>query len=1438
MAEEVLQAVVRAELDPYLTALRQIESNTRAIMSRVEGDFQRVDRSTQAATRSTGLFAGAVRGLAPILGGLGAARVAQELGQLASASVQASVSMQALQRGFVAAAGGAQAGGQALAFVRAEADRIGVAFGDSAAAFRGFLAATRDTALEGQGAQRIFSQLSETARNLGLSNADLAGTFRTYQQILSRTTVQTEEMNQLTERIPGVFRLAADALGITQQKFRDFLEQGRVLSEDFIPKLTNRIEREFVTSLKDAKDITNAFQIAIAQAGNAFPRLLAALGDIITRNPAVVQTIQDLTATLNALTQMVIRSGGAVSGFIAQVATQAQLTMDVVRQVAGAFSADKPIDQLNKVNAEIADTEKRLENLKKYQGALGFVGEITQGISNALIGPKFTQENIGNPFSPEGVQAVEAQLQALRERRRLISETLMSFKLADEAPTITPFRDPTVRQRETFNRQIEELKSFDPNKIVKLRQEIALLQRALAGEGGALTGDRRLAMSQRLKAAHEELQTILAGGKGAVAEVKKQQDDLEEAFKRMTGLRFPTEIDRDIAALSQRLKTAQVPAEIVAINDALLRLQQEKDALTTLVPDIGPLRDIQDLRQEIERTQAVLANPAQFNLDASMIPPLQQHLSDLQDRYAELTQTLEQRINTQSLDAFGDAMGSLADDIREGMQAARSFAEQQASLALSMAETPEAIARIYSQLLVHMKQAGATLDELAQKGAEGAQRISEAYNRERDQIISAQEDQAEGELRLATIRDNSLAGRQQAFDAYIARLRDLGTEETRIQDLIQDETQRRLEEEARAFQDFSQEVQNLLGDTIFDVLSGKITSAEDAMESFRDTAFRVLADLGSQKLTEGLIAGLEKLATFFRGGGTIPEGQTGLPQQTIIPVGGAGIVEGGAPGQQLSIGGTTQDPTGIGTASGITAGQIGSAIGLGVATGMASTGLFEGVGLRGRANSAVSGLVGGAIAGTQIYPGWGTVIGAVLGGVLGAFTGKDEELPRLAFGRVAAPGFQATPSGVQFSRRTLLSPDILEEQAIGEDVQDIRRRLQLKGEELFLPVLESVNQLPDTFQRRIVGSLNQLSDDFEDRIDNVRFRNKNIWDNLEDYISNDVPREFEAVFGAFVEAVKKVAPVARQVEDVVNALRDQQEQMIIGIQLGQKSIQEGLFTPAQSFERRQRELQRALTQFEAGDAEDRLRLAPRITELAQVVFGLAKNEDVLGQDIPALRELQTELLKILEDVESETRDTFIEQRDIAKEQLDVLLQSLTALGNVSVALDTSNEYLDRMAKFFDRAFQGQFAEGGTVPRTGMALVHAGELIVPANVAGAFPSPLASGLPVASGLALRSHGGAPALPFVGNFQTGGVVPTSGLALVHAGERVMPAPEGSRYASTTSHYVSGDTITNTYEVHVEVHTGGAPVDGQALAGTVMREIENRARLKQTRVLTRGR
>ena len=88
---------------------------------------------------------------------------------------------------------------------------------------------------------------------MGLSAEQSSGAFMALQQMLSKGTVQAEELRgQLGERIPGAFEYAAQAMGVTTRELGKMLEQGQVVAEDFVPKFADVLRNQF------AKDVPAA----------------------------------------------------------------------------------------------------------------------------------------------------------------------------------------------------------------------------------------------------------------------------------------------------------------------------------------------------------------------------------------------------------------------------------------------------------------------------------------------------------------------------------------------------------------------------------------------------------------------------------------------------------------------------------------------------------------------------------------------------------------------------------------------------------------------------------------------------------------------------------------------------------------------------------------------------------------------------------------------------------------------------------------------------------------------------------------------------------------------------------------------------------------------------------------------------------------------------
>ena len=79
--------------------------------------------------------------------------------------------------------------------------------------------------------------VSKAATTLGLSSSEADGALLAVSQMMSKGTVQAEELRgQLGERLPGAFQIAARAMGVSTSELGKMLEAGQVIAEDFLPQ--------------------------------------------------------------------------------------------------------------------------------------------------------------------------------------------------------------------------------------------------------------------------------------------------------------------------------------------------------------------------------------------------------------------------------------------------------------------------------------------------------------------------------------------------------------------------------------------------------------------------------------------------------------------------------------------------------------------------------------------------------------------------------------------------------------------------------------------------------------------------------------------------------------------------------------------------------------------------------------------------------------------------------------------------------------------------------------------------------------------------------------------------------------------------------------------------------------------------------------------------
>ncbi len=170
---------------------------------------------------------------------------------------QAGMAAEKLRNSFDIATGGATSGANAMAFVRGESNRLGLDLQNTAQAFLKLTASAKGTSLEGAKTQAIFSAVAGAGRALSLSSDEMNGALLAVSQMISKGTVQSEELRgQLGERLPGAFQIAARAMGVSTSELGKMLEQGKVVSDDFLPKFAAELQKTFPAGEKAVSGLT------------------------------------------------------------------------------------------------------------------------------------------------------------------------------------------------------------------------------------------------------------------------------------------------------------------------------------------------------------------------------------------------------------------------------------------------------------------------------------------------------------------------------------------------------------------------------------------------------------------------------------------------------------------------------------------------------------------------------------------------------------------------------------------------------------------------------------------------------------------------------------------------------------------------------------------------------------------------------------------------------------------------------------------------------------------------------------------------------------------------------------------------------------------------------------------------------------------------------
>jgi tape measure domain-containing protein len=226
---EVRNALLRAGAQAGSADAAAIEQEVRA-QARLRAEIEKITQSTRQQEKSTVSLRGAFFALQGSIAVIGLKRLADD-------SVGLVTEMEKVERTFRAVLGSADAARNEMAFVRGEADRLGLVFRTTSVAYSQFLASASGSLSLDQ-IRDVFDGVSEAMANLGISSQQQERALLALSQMASKGVVSMEELRQqLGDALPRAMQIAAQSMDMPTGKFMKLVEEGKVLSKDLLPKM-------------------------------------------------------------------------------------------------------------------------------------------------------------------------------------------------------------------------------------------------------------------------------------------------------------------------------------------------------------------------------------------------------------------------------------------------------------------------------------------------------------------------------------------------------------------------------------------------------------------------------------------------------------------------------------------------------------------------------------------------------------------------------------------------------------------------------------------------------------------------------------------------------------------------------------------------------------------------------------------------------------------------------------------------------------------------------------------------------------------------------------------------------------------------------------------------------------------------------------------------
>lgn len=535
-----LSAANKENTNEYRRAVSELQRYRAQLdkADRATGNFRRNVGNYKSALQS---FTAAYRQFAGVFGvGVGL-QIAREIFENVKA-------IDALDQALKAVTKTQAAYNESQNFLLDVSERYGIELRSLTENYTKYLASLQGTTLEGDKGVKIFEALNRVSAKLNLSQEKQNGLMNAFVQIISKGTVQAEELRgQLGDRLPGAFNIMARAIGVSTEKLNKMLKDGEVIADEVLPKFADEMEKTFGTANLQRIDSLVAAQNRLSNEWTIFLTSLTQ-GDGLLKN-VFTNTLYFITSVLGAINEISDKIKETFETEAVKAARQeyenfAKVTQDQVNSLNTYVNQVERLgaafDQLGALQANVA---------KRLQDDPAFTPDLADETAEALI-RLIDETSTYNDFIKQSADIVDrndllskSYLATLFARVKGINQVIdtTSDQIDKETELYKTLKD-VAGASELAKQKLEELSTItfgttvdEAKKLAKEAKDIAdsLSGTLLGGFDSGLTAEDRgfLALfsgfKQDLKDLPEEVQTRFK-------EIQEKLKNAREEFRRNT----------------------------------------------------------------------------------------------------------------------------------------------------------------------------------------------------------------------------------------------------------------------------------------------------------------------------------------------------------------------------------------------------------------------------------------------------------------------------------------------------------------------------------------------------------------------------------------------------------------------------------------------------------------------------------------------------------------------------------------------------------------------------------------------------------------------------------------------------------------------------------------------------------------------------------------